>query len=85
VQNMKTGPGAFGTVEYESGRAKHEKCTRRPRCRRKRVRARKTWKRDPTPSEPSKMNLGAQNTKIGPDALGTAENDPWSTKHENGT
>jgi hypothetical protein len=39
---MKTGPVALGTVENESGRAKHENGTQRPRYNRKRVWARKT-------------------------------------------
>jgi hypothetical protein len=32
---MKMGPDALGTAENESGRAKHEIGTRRPRYRRK--------------------------------------------------
>jgi hypothetical protein len=39
-------------------------------------------KKDLTPSVPPKMSLGAQNVKTGPDALGTAENESWSGKHE---
>jgi hypothetical protein len=42
AQNMKNGPFALGTVENESGSAKHEKGTRRPRYRRKLVWERKT-------------------------------------------
>jgi hypothetical protein len=42
VINMKTGPNALGTVEYESGSAMLENETRRPRFRRKLVRERKT-------------------------------------------
>jgi hypothetical protein len=42
VQNLKTGPHALGTAENESGSVKHEKGTRRPQYRRKRVRERKT-------------------------------------------
>jgi hypothetical protein len=72
---MKTGPDALGTAENESGIAKHENGTRRPRNPRKRVQERKTWKQDPTPSVPPKMSPGAQIMKTGPDALGTAEND----------
>jgi hypothetical protein len=37
AQNMKTGPDALCTVENESGSAKHENGTRRPRYRRKHV------------------------------------------------
>jgi hypothetical protein len=37
AQNLKTGADAFGTVEKESGRTKHENWTQRPRYRRKRV------------------------------------------------
>jgi hypothetical protein len=33
AQNMKTGPDALGIAENESGRAKHENRTRRPRYR----------------------------------------------------
>jgi hypothetical protein len=36
---MKTGPDSLRTAENESGHAKHEKGTRRPRYRRKRFRA----------------------------------------------
>jgi hypothetical protein len=39
---MKTGPDALGTVEIESGSAKHENWTQRPQYRPKRVRERKT-------------------------------------------
>jgi hypothetical protein len=85
AQNMKTEPDAIGTAEKESGSAKHENGTRGPRYRRKRVRARKTRKRDTTPSVPPKMIPGAQNMKTEPDAIGTAENESGSAKHENGT
>jgi hypothetical protein len=56
---MKTGPDALGTIENEYGRAKYENGTQLPRNRRKRVRERKTRKRDPTPSAPPKMSPGA--------------------------
>jgi hypothetical protein len=82
---MKTGPDAFVTAENESGSTKHENGNRRPRYRRKGVRERKTSKQDPMPSVPSKMSLGSQNMKKGPDALDTAENESGSTKHVNGT
>jgi hypothetical protein len=59
-QNTKTGPDALGTAENVSGSAKEENGTRRPRFRRKRVRTRKTGKRNPTPSVPSKTNPGEQ-------------------------
>jgi hypothetical protein len=42
AQNMKTGPDALGTAEYESGLVKHENGTHRPRYRGKRFRERKT-------------------------------------------
>jgi hypothetical protein len=38
---MKTGPDALLTAEYESGSAKYENGTRRPRYRQKSVRERK--------------------------------------------
>jgi hypothetical protein len=82
---MKMVPDALGIAENESGRAKREKGTRRPRYRRKRVRARKTRNRDPTPSVPPKMSLGAQNMTTGPDAHGTPKNMSGSGKHEKGT
>jgi hypothetical protein len=56
TQNMKMGPDTLEIAENESGSAKHEKGTRRPGFRRKRVRARKTLKRDLTPSVPPKMS-----------------------------
>jgi hypothetical protein len=31
------------------------------------------------------MSSGAQNMKMGPDAIGTAENESERTKHENGS
>jgi hypothetical protein len=85
VQNTKTGRDSLGTAENESGRAKHEEQTRRPRYRRKLVRERKTLKWDPTPSAPPKMSPGAQNLKTTPDALGTVENKFARAKRENGT
>jgi hypothetical protein len=47
AQNMKMGPDALGTAEIESGRAKHENKTPRPRYRGKRVRERKKKKTVP--------------------------------------
>jgi hypothetical protein len=85
AENMKSGLDAFGTVENESGIAKHENETRRPRYSRERVLERKIRKRDLTSSVPPKMSLEAQNMKTGPDALGTAENETGSAKHENET
>jgi hypothetical protein len=82
---VKKGPYATGTTENESRSAKREKGTLRHRYRRKRVRERKTWKRDPTHSVPPKMSPRAQNMKTGPDALGTFENESERAKHENGT
>jgi hypothetical protein len=85
AQNMKTGPDTLGTTENESGSAKHENKTRRPRYRRKQVRMRKSRKQDPTPSVQSITSPGAQIKKTGPDALGTAKNEFEGTQHENGT
>jgi hypothetical protein len=82
---MNIGPDTLDTAENESGRAKYEKVTRRPRYRRKRVRERKKWKWDPMSSVPPKMCQGAQNMKTVLDALGTAPNEPGNAKHENKT
>jgi hypothetical protein len=85
AQKMKTGPDARGIVENESGSAKHENGTRRPRKRRKQVREHKTRKWNPTPSIQPKTCPGAQNMKTGPDTLATAVNEYMYAKHENGT
>jgi hypothetical protein len=77
-ENLKTVPDAVGTAENEFGRAKHENGSRRPRFRRKRVWELKKIKRDPTPSAPPKMSLGAQNMKTRPDDHGTADNESGS-------
>jgi hypothetical protein len=45
AQNMKTGVDALGIAENESEHSKQQNGTRRPRYRRKRVRARKSRKR----------------------------------------
>jgi hypothetical protein len=82
---METEPNALRTTENESGSAKHENGTQRSPYRRKCVRERITRKRDPTPSLPPKMNMGTQNKKTGPDALGTAEKESGSAKKENRT
>jgi hypothetical protein len=81
---MKTGPNAHATAENEYGGAKQENGTRRPRNRQKRVPARKTRKRDPTPLVQPKTSPGAQNMKKVPDAHYTAKNESGSAKHENG-
>jgi hypothetical protein len=85
AQYMKAGLDAVGTAENVSGSANYKNWTRRPRYRRIRVRGRKTLKRDTTPSIPTKISLGAQNMKTGPDAVGTAENGSGSAKHDNRT
>jgi hypothetical protein len=85
AQNIKTESETLGTAENQSRRAKRENEIGRPQYRRKRVRERKTFKREPTASIPPKTIPGAQNMKTGIDALGTAENDSSSAKHENGT
>jgi hypothetical protein len=77
TQNMITGPDVRGSSNNEPGSIKLENGTRRPRYRGKRLRERKTSKRDLTSSFPPKMSPGAQNMKTGPDTLGTA-------KQENG-
>jgi hypothetical protein len=85
AQNVKMGPNALVTAENKSGRANLENGTRRPRYRRKRVWARKTLKRDATPSAPPKMSSAVQNVKTGPNALVTAENKSGRANLENGT
>jgi hypothetical protein len=82
AQNMKTGPKALGTIENDSGSAKHENGTRRRRYRRKRFREGNIYKRDPTPSVPPKTSPTTQNMKTGPDALGTAENESGLAKRD---
>jgi hypothetical protein len=80
---MKTEPDDHGTAENASGSANDENETRRPRYRRKQVRARKILKRDQTHSAPSKMSQGRQNMETELDDLYTAENESESVKHEN--
>jgi hypothetical protein len=82
---QETGSDTLGTAENESGSRKHENGIGHPRYRRKRVRVCKTRKRDPTPSVPPKTCPDSRNMKMGPDALGTAENEFRSAKYENGT
>jgi hypothetical protein len=82
---MKSSPDGLGTVENESGSAKHLNGTRLPRYRQKCARERKTWKRAPTASIPLKKSLIPQNMQMSPDALGTVENESGSTKLENDT
>jgi hypothetical protein len=65
---MQTGHDVLGTIENESGSAKHENGTRRPRYRL---------------SIPPKTDPGAQNMKTRPDALGTTRNEVGSAKHKN--
>jgi hypothetical protein len=84
AQNMKTGPEAYYIAENESGSAKRENGTRRPRYRRKLVRERKTRKLDPTPSVSPKMSPGAQNMKMAPDALGTPKMSPGAQNRKTG-
>jgi hypothetical protein len=84
AENMKMKPDALGNAENESGSAKHDNENRRPRYRRKRVRERKTLKRDSMPSVSPKTCPGAKNIKTGSDALGTAENESGSAKQEKG-
>jgi hypothetical protein len=42
-------------------------------------------KAGPTPAVPPKTSSGAQNMNMGPDTLGTAENEYGTAKQENGT
>jgi hypothetical protein len=67
----ENGTDALRTTKNVSSSAKHENGTRGPRFGRKRVQARKTLKRDLTPSVPPKTILGAQNMKTGADAIVT--------------
>jgi hypothetical protein len=85
AQNKKTGSDAPDNAANEFGSTKHKKGTLRPRYRRKRVRERKTWKRDPMPLVPPKTSMGVQNRKTGPDELGIAENESGRAKQEHGT
>jgi hypothetical protein len=73
AQNMKTWPDSLHTAENVLDNDKDENGTRRRRYRRKWVRARKTWKREPTPTIPSKTSPGVQNMKTGTYALCTAK------------
>jgi hypothetical protein len=95
---LGTAQNVFGSAKHENWtrrpryrpkwvreHKKDENKIRRPRYRPKWVRERKTCKRNPTPLVPSKMSSGAQNMKTGRGALGTAQNESGSTKHENGT
>jgi hypothetical protein len=82
AQDMKTGPGVLGTAQNDSGTAKHENGTQGPRYRPKQVRERKL---DPAPSVLPKTGPGAQNMKIGPGVVGTAQNEYGTAKHKNGT
>jgi hypothetical protein len=84
AQNMKTGHDVLGNFENDSGSAKHENGTRHPRFHQTRVRERKTWLLDSTPSVQPKMSHGAQNMQTKPDALGTAQNGSGCAKHETG-
>jgi hypothetical protein len=85
AQNMKTGPDTLLTAGNNSGSAKLEKENRSPRYRRKLVWARKTLRRDPTPSVQPKTSPFAQNKKTGSAAFGTAGNESGRAKYENGT
>jgi hypothetical protein len=82
---MKTGPDVHDTAQNGFGGAKHENGTRRPWNRPKQVRERQTGKRDTTPTVPLKMSPGVQNMKTGLGALGTAQYESESVKHENST
>jgi hypothetical protein len=77
---MKTGANDLGTIENQSGHAKHKNGTQCPRYCRKQVRANKIWKWDSTHAVPPKMTPGAQNVKTGPSTLGTAENESGHSK-----
>jgi hypothetical protein len=81
AQNMKTKPDALGIAENMSGNGKHDNEIWRHPFRRKRIQARKRWKRDPTHTVPPKASSGAQNKKMEPDAHGTVENESGSAKH----
>jgi hypothetical protein len=81
----ENGTRALRTVENVSRSAICENGTRIPRYRQKLVPARKTLKRDPTHSAPSKTCPGEQNMKAEPDALGTVEDESRRAKLENGT
>jgi hypothetical protein len=82
---MKTVPDALSTAENESESTNHENGTRRPRTAENEYGRPKPRKWDPTPSVPPETSPGAQIVKTGPDALGTAETESGSVKHEKGT
>jgi hypothetical protein len=77
---VKMGPHSLVNAENESWRAKHENEAIRPQYRQKRVRERKTLKRDLTPSLTPKTSPGAQYVKTRPDVNDTAENESGSAK-----
>jgi hypothetical protein len=81
---MKTGHDALDTVENECVIPKHANGKGRPRYRRKRVRVRKTSKRDPTPLLPLKTSPGAQDMKTVTDALGTSKTSTGSQNMKTG-
>jgi hypothetical protein len=85
AQNIQMGPDALRTAENVLCSAKHEYGARRRRYRRKLVRERKTLKQEPTLFALPKTCLGTQNMKTGLDALGIAENESGSAKHEHRT
>jgi hypothetical protein len=85
AQNLKTGPDAVGTAEYEFGRVKHENETRRPRYRRKMSPRAQNMKTEPNALGSAKTSSGSQNMKSGPDGIGTAENECENAKLENET
>jgi hypothetical protein len=84
AQNKKTRPNALDTAENEFGRAKIEK-TGPPVTAENESVSPKRKNETRHPWLLSKTSPGAQNIKTGPDALGTAENEFGSAKHDNGT
>jgi hypothetical protein len=80
---MKTVPGVIGTFKNESSTTKHENWTQCSRYRPRRVQEHKLGKPDPAPSILPKTDSGAQNMKMGPDAIDTAQVVYGSANQEN--
>jgi hypothetical protein len=79
---MKTGLGALGTAEKESGSVKYENGTRRPRYRSKMSQDTQNLKTGPDALVIAENESGRAKHETGTDALRTVENEFGSAKHE---